>query len=155
MSAGSRAATLSGDFKGHIELQLYTLRESFKTDVPGTLDKVKALGLVEIEGGGDYGLGLEKFNALLQERGLKMVSAGFGYDGLKKDIGAAVRRAQSFGVKFVMCAAPRRTSTSGARRSRRRASPSPIIRTAQLTASDRCEFDDAELVFVAPEGRTK
>ena len=99
-----RAATLSGDFKGPIGLQLYTLRESFKTDVPGTLDKVKALGFVEIEGGGDYGLGLEKFNALLQERGLKMVSAGFGYDSLKKDSAAAVRRAQALGVKFVMCA---------------------------------------------------
>ena len=104
MSTGSRAADVSGDFKGPIGLQLYTLRESFKTDVPGTLDKVKALGFVEIEGGGDYGLGIERFNALLQERGLKMVSAGFGYDSLKRDVGSAVRRAQSFGVKFVMCA---------------------------------------------------
>jgi sugar phosphate isomerase/epimerase len=85
-------------------LQLYTLRESFKTNVPATLDKVKALGFTEIEGGGDYGLGVEKFNALLRERGLKMVSAGFGYDGLKKDIAGAVRRAQAFGVKFAMCA---------------------------------------------------
>lgn len=98
------AAELSGDFKGPLGLQLYTLRESFKTNVPGTLDRVKALGFTEIEGGGDYGLGIEKFNALLQERGLKMVSAGFGYDAMKKDIAAAVRRAQSFGVKFAMCA---------------------------------------------------
>jgi sugar phosphate isomerase/epimerase len=100
----ARAGELSGDFKGPLGLQLYTLRESFKTNVPATLDKVKALGFVEIEGGGDYGLGIEKFNALLQERGLKMVSAGFGYENMKKDIAGAVRRAQAFGVKFVMCA---------------------------------------------------
>ncbi|HWN94608.1 MAG TPA: sugar phosphate isomerase/epimerase [Methylomirabilota bacterium] len=104
LSTGAWAADFSGDFKGPIGLQLYTLRESFKTNVPGTLDKVKALGFKEIEGGGDYGLGIEKFNALLQERGLKMVSAGFGYDAMKKDIAAAVRRAQAFGVKFAMCA---------------------------------------------------
>jgi sugar phosphate isomerase/epimerase len=102
--ASARAGELSGDFKGPLGLQLYTLRESFKTNVPATLDKVKAMGFTEIEGGGDYGLGIEKFNALLRERGLKMVSAGFGYEAMKKDIAAAVQRAQSFGVKFVMCA---------------------------------------------------
>lgn len=104
ISTGAQAVELSGDFKGPLGLQLYTLRESFKTNVPGTLDKVKAMGFTEIEGGGDYGLGTEKFNALLQERGLKMVSAGFGYEAMKKDIAAAVQRAQAFGVKFVMCA---------------------------------------------------
>ncbi len=104
LSTSVRGADLSGDFKGPLGLQLYTLRESFKTNVPATLDKVKALGFTEIEGGGDYGVGIEKFNALLHERGLKMVSAGFGYEALKKDIAAAVRRAQAFGVKFVMCA---------------------------------------------------
>ena len=86
LSTGVRGADLSGDFKGPLGLQLYTLRESFKTNVPATLDRVKAMGFTEIEGGGDYGLGIEKFNALLQERGLKMVSAGFGYEALAKDI---------------------------------------------------------------------
>lgn len=98
------AADLAGDFKGPLGLQLYTLRESFKTNVTATLDKVKELGFTEIEGGGDYGLGLDKFNTLLKERGLKMLSAGFGYDSMKKDVAATVRRAQAFGVQFVMCA---------------------------------------------------
>jgi len=100
----ARGGELSGDFKGPLGLQLYTLRESFKTNVPATLDKVKAMGFTEIEGGGDYGLGMDKFSALLRERGLKLVSAGFGYESLKKDIAAAVRRAQAQNVTFVMCA---------------------------------------------------
>src|SRR2546430_16003646 len=104
LSTSARGADQSGYFKVPLGLQLYTLRESFKTNVPATLDKVKALGFTEIEGGGDYGMGIEKFNALLQERGLKMASAGFGYEALTKDIAAAVRRAQAFGVQFVMCA---------------------------------------------------
>ena len=95
----ARAAELSGDFKGPLGLQLYTLRESFKTNVSATLDKVKAMGFTEIEGGGDYGLGMDKFSALLRERGLKLVSAGFGYENLKKDIAAAVRREEPGGAE--------------------------------------------------------
>lgn len=102
--AGASAAELSGDFRGPLGLQLYTFRESFKTNVPATLDKIRALGFTEVEGGGDYGLGIEKFNALLGERGLKLVSCGAGYESLKKDIDAAVRRARGFGAKFAMCA---------------------------------------------------
>ena len=98
------AIDLSGDFKGPLGLQLYTFREEFKKDVPGTLDKIKALGFVELEGGGDYGLGLEKFQSLLKERGLKVVSAGFGYKKLKDDLPGSVQRARDLGVKFVMCA---------------------------------------------------
>src|SRR4030095_11170282 len=147
----TQAADLPGDFKGPLGLQLYTLRESFKTNVPATLDKAKELGFTEIEGGGDYGLGIEKFNALLHERGLKMASAGFGYESLKKDIGAAVRRAQAFGAKFAMCAwiphkgdftaaDVHRAATdfnSGARRSRLPASRLPIIR--MVMNSDRSQ----------------
>ena len=103
LSTCMSAAELSGDFKAPLGLQLYSLRESFKTNVVGTLDKIKALGFTEIEGGGDYGLGLETFNALLRERGLKMASVGAGYESMKKDVGAAVARARAFGVKFVMC----------------------------------------------------
>jgi len=102
--AASSAAERTGDFKHPIGLQLYSLRDSFKTNVPATLDKIKAMGFVEIEGGGDYGLGVEKFKTLLQERGLKLVSAGFGYKNMKDDISSAVKRAQAFGVKYAMCA---------------------------------------------------
>ena len=98
------AIDLSGDFKGPLGLQLYTFREEFKKDVPGTLDKIKALGFVEHEGGGDYGLGLEKFQSLLKERGLKVVSAGFAYKKLQDDLAGSVQRARDLGVKFAMCA---------------------------------------------------
>lgn len=107
----AHAFDLAGDFKGPLGLQLYTLRESFKTNVPATLDKVKAMGFTEIEGGGDYGLGMDKFKALLAERGLKMASVGFGYEQMKKDVDACVKRAQQWDVKFVMCAwAPHKES---------------------------------------------
>lgn len=104
LAISAQPAELSGDFQGPLGLQLYTFREAFKTDVVGTLDRIKELGFTEIEGGGDYGLGVEKFKGLLAERGLKVASVGFGYDSMKKDIDAAVARAKAFGVRFVMCA---------------------------------------------------
>lgn len=33
------------DFKGPVGLQLYSLREQFKKDVPGTIDTVKSFGI--------------------------------------------------------------------------------------------------------------
>ena len=93
----------AGDFAGTAGLQLYSLRESFKTDVPGTLDKVKALGFTEVETAGTYGLGPEKFGVLLKERGLVPVSAHFQYEALTKDVAATIKEAQALGVKYAMC----------------------------------------------------
>lgn len=97
------ALDLTGDFKGPVGLQLWSLRESFKTDVPGTLDKVKALGFVEVETASTYDLGAEKLKAMLTERGLKPVSGHFQYDPLKKDLAGAVAEAKTLGVKFAVC----------------------------------------------------
>src|SRR4028119_194043 len=74
----------AGSFKGTAGLQLYSLRDSFKTDVPGSLDKVKALGFTEVETAGHYGLGAGKLVALLKERGLTPVSGHFQYEPLSK-----------------------------------------------------------------------
>lgn len=102
--AGLAAQAGAGDFKAPLGLQLYTLRESFKTDVAGTLDKIKALGFTEIEGGGDYGLGVERYKGMLEARELKLVSAGFGYKSLQDNLPGAVARAKALGAKFAMCA---------------------------------------------------
>ena len=50
------SAAFAGDFTGTAGLQLYSLRDSFQKDVPGTLDKVKALGIKEVELAGTYGM---------------------------------------------------------------------------------------------------
>ena len=97
------AVDLTGDFKGPLGLQLYSLRDSFKTDVAGSLDKVKAFGFVEVETANTYGLGAEKLKAMLDERGLKPVSGHFQYDALTKDLAGAVAEAKALGLKFAAC----------------------------------------------------
>ncbi len=97
------AADAAGAFAGQAGLQLYSLREQFKSDVPGTLDLVKKLGVSEVETASTYGLPVEQFTAMLQERGLHAVSAHFQYEPLSKDIDAAVREAKALGVRYVVC----------------------------------------------------
>jgi sugar phosphate isomerase/epimerase len=100
-SLGADAA--AGSFKGTAGLQLYSLREQFKQDVPGTLDRVKALGFTLVETAGTYGNTPEKFTQMLKERGLTAVSAHYQYEALTKDVASIVREARALGVKFVVC----------------------------------------------------
>src|SRR5207249_3179873 len=93
----------AGSFKGTAGLQLYSLRESAKTDVPGTLDKAKAFGFVEVETAGTYGIPPEKYREMLTERGLKPVSGHFQYGALQKDVNAAITEAKALGLQYVAC----------------------------------------------------
>lgn len=85
-----------------IGLQLYSLRNEFKTDVPGTLDLVEKWKIREIEGGGTYGLPVEEFKELLKENKLKMVSVGADYNQLKGDLQPVIDNAKAFGAKYVV-----------------------------------------------------
>lgn len=86
-----------------IGLQLYSLRNEFKTEVPGNLERIKNWDIREIEGGSTYGLSIEEFKNLLRQNKLKMVSVGADYDQLKNDPQAAIDLAKAFGAKYVVC----------------------------------------------------
>src|SRR5438045_910390 len=82
-----------------IGLELYSLREKFKTDVPGALATIKSCGIHEIEGGGTYGLPMEEYKKLLVQNNLKMVSVGADFNALAKDPQTAINEAKAFGAK--------------------------------------------------------
>ena len=101
------AATLSAaSVPDHLGLQLYSLRVmALQQGWHAVLDQTRAFGLAYVEGGSPpKGLTAEQYKAELAARGLTMVSAGFPYEGLAKDISAAVSEARSLGVSYVMCA---------------------------------------------------
>jgi sugar phosphate isomerase/epimerase len=87
-----------------IGLQLYSLRNEFKTDVAGTLVKIKEWNIKLIEGGGTYGLPLEDYKKLLQQNNLEMVSYGTGFEELENNPQAVIDDAKAFGAKYIMCA---------------------------------------------------
>jgi sugar phosphate isomerase/epimerase len=91
-------------FKGPVGLQLYSLREQFGRDVPGTFDKVRGFGIKYAELAGTYGLSPEKFKQELAVRGIRPIAAHFPYDDYRKDPEAIARQAKALGLKYAGCA---------------------------------------------------
>ena len=88
-------------FKGPVGLQLYSLREQFKKDVPGTLDEVKGFGIKYAELAGTYNLSPENFRAELEKRGIEPVSGHFGFEKYRDDLPNVVREAKALGLKVL------------------------------------------------------
>jgi len=57
-----------------VGIQLYTVGAEMKTDLPGTLKKVAAIGYREVETAGFGGVSAAEFRKLLDDNGLKCVS---------------------------------------------------------------------------------
>lgn len=94
---------VNSSFSQKIGLQLYSLRDQFKVNIPNTLSQINQWHITEIEGGGTYGLSKEAFKNLLKENHLNMISVGADFDQLAKDPEAAIEEAKSFGAKYIVC----------------------------------------------------
>ncbi|WP_332369068.1 sugar phosphate isomerase/epimerase family protein [Spirosoma telluris] len=79
----------------------YTMRDSFSKDVPGTLDKIKAWGITDIEFSGLFGKTAPELRALLDQRGLKCSSYGVSYDAIDQKPDSILQNAQALGVKYI------------------------------------------------------
>jgi sugar phosphate isomerase/epimerase len=97
-------AGIGPSFKGPIGLQLYSLRDQFKKEVPGTLDLVKSWGIRHSELAGTYGLSPEKFRQELTSRGIEPVAGHFPYEKYRDDIDSIITEAKALGLKYAGCA---------------------------------------------------
>jgi sugar phosphate isomerase/epimerase len=91
-------------FKNPVALQLYSFRESFKTNgVPATLAKVKAIGFTHVELAGTYGLTREQFKAELAKNGLTAISMHTDIKALASTTDSAklLDDAKFYGVKYI------------------------------------------------------
>ena len=82
----------------------YTYREELKADVPGTLDKIKALGITDIEFSNLFGKTAAELRALLDARGLACSSFGVGYDDLLKKTELVATQAKTLGAHYIRVA---------------------------------------------------
>lgn len=103
-SSGAASVGTGPSFKGPVGLQLYSLREQFSKDIPGTLDLVKGFGIKNVELAGTYGETAAQFKEQLDARGLKAVSGHFPFDHLRTNLDGIIRDADTFGLKYVGCA---------------------------------------------------
>lgn len=104
LRAGNASAVDESSFKGPLGLQLYSLRAQFAKDVPGTLDKVKAMGFEYVELAGTYGVKPAKFKAELASRGLKAISGHFSFERFRDDLPGVIRDSKALGLKYAGCA---------------------------------------------------
>ncbi|HEX3600988.1 MAG TPA: sugar phosphate isomerase/epimerase [Lacipirellulaceae bacterium] len=103
-SAVAADAGIGPSFKGPIGLQLYSLREQFGKDVPGTLDKVRDMGFKNVELAGTYNLTPEEFKHELDARGLTAVSGHFPFERFRDDVEGIAAEAKTLGLKYAGCA---------------------------------------------------
>ncbi|HYI78126.1 MAG TPA: sugar phosphate isomerase/epimerase, partial [Chryseolinea sp.] len=66
-------------FAQEFGLQLYSLRNQFAKDAPGTMAKVKAMGFKNVEMAGTLGLSFPELIKLLAQNELNVVSFGGDY----------------------------------------------------------------------------
>lgn len=91
-------------FKGPVGLQLYSLRAQATKNLPETLKLVKSYGFKYVELASTYNLPPEKFKPMLDELGLKAVSAHFPYDKFRTDPESIALEAKALGLEFAGCA---------------------------------------------------
>jgi len=112
LAAGAGAAAASRPFElfaaespvaDKIGLQLYSLREDLPKDVPGTLARVRELGIVEVEGAGLWGLTAEQLRSELDKAGLECRATHMGLDRLRDDLPGAIAEAKTMGASWVVC----------------------------------------------------
>src|SRR4051812_3649577 len=103
VSAQAQDGPAAPSFFGQAGLQLYSLREISKTDVPKALDQAKAFGITEVELASLYNLSVPEYLKLLQEHGLEPVSGHYQYDRLTKDLPGVIAEAKALGLKYVAC----------------------------------------------------
>jgi sugar phosphate isomerase/epimerase len=102
--SGAASVGIGPSFKGPIGLQLYSLREQFATNVPGTLDEVKSFGIQYAELASTYDMAPEKFAQELEKRGIKAVSGHFGFERYRDDVEGVAREAKALGLEYAGCA---------------------------------------------------
>jgi len=84
-------------------LQLYSLRNQFTKNAPGTMAKVKAMGFRDVEMAGTYGLSFPELMKLLAQNELNVVSFGADFDKLQKNPQSVIDEARSYGAKYIVC----------------------------------------------------
>src|SRR5437588_4136048 len=102
--ASAAQTSVGPDFKGPIGLQLYSLREQFKKDVPGTLDEVKSFGIKYAELAGTYNVPPEQFKEQLNARGIEAVSGHFPFERFRDDVEGIASESKALGLKYAGCA---------------------------------------------------
>jgi len=82
----------------------YTFREDLKKDTAATLDRIKALGITDIEFSDLFGHTAQELRKMLDDRGLTCSSYGTSFDIALNKTADAAANAKALGAKYVRVA---------------------------------------------------
>jgi sugar phosphate isomerase/epimerase len=103
LSVATRAPGAADDDqkKVNVGLQLYSLREQFPKDVPGTLAEIEKWGITDVESAGTYNLTAEQFRAELDKHHLKASGMHVQWNALLSGMDQVIADAKALGVEYV------------------------------------------------------
>src|SRR4051794_16520420 len=97
---GAAEADAASDWKAHIGLELYTVRDQIAANFEGVLAKVAAMGYKEIEPANGYNdMSPAQFRAMLDRLGLSMPSTHSGASGTEAEVEKQLAGFQAMGIK--------------------------------------------------------
>ena len=82
----------------------YTYRKDFEKDVPSTLDKIKAMGITDMEFSNLFGKTAPELRKLIDDRGIKCSSFGVSYSDLINKTAEVAQNAKTLGAAYVRVA---------------------------------------------------
>jgi hypothetical protein len=85
--------------KGGIALQLYTLRDAAKKDLPGTLKKAREIGFQYVQWSGMPNLPAEKIREALDAAGLKAIAGHIALEPFETQFDESLRFWKTVGVR--------------------------------------------------------
>ena len=86
-----------------VGIGLYSFRDQFAKDIPGTMAAVRQMGFRDVEVAGTYGMAPAEFRKLLDKNGLRAVSMGADFKDLDANVPKVLAEAKALGVKYVAC----------------------------------------------------
>jgi len=93
---------LANPYGKPIGLQLYTLRDELQKDVPGTIEKVAAIGYKEVETYDLYGMPASGFAKLLKDNGLSAPSGHYMLKDIRTHWEKSIAEAKDLGLKYMV-----------------------------------------------------
>lgn len=89
-------------FTAPIGVQMYSFRNVIpEIGIEAVLDRIRDMGISEIEGGVPKGVSPEEFRRMVESRGLRIPSTGASYEELSTDVQSVAERAKALGARYV------------------------------------------------------
>src|SRR3954451_15424941 len=102
-ACAGRSALAAGERHLAVGLQLYSVREQLPKDFDGTLHKLSAIGIQEVEAAGYFKKTAAEFRHSMDQAGLRCVSTHHALMELKRKLDQWIEYGHTLGLEYIIC----------------------------------------------------